>query len=90
MNQPIIKLPVKHKPGRAAYRALKRELYSLDLGNADIAAALNRSLCYVAERQSGKAAYDTLEGYKILDLIEKPDCDYHVYFPRNPFEKEDT
>ena len=73
--------------GRGAYKALKMELARLAYNARDLAEVLDRSLPYVQVRMRGADVFDLLEAYKILELLNLPDSQLPVIFPRDPWEE---
>lgn len=60
---------------------LRGALVAADITERLLARKLLRGVTYVSNRMSGKEPWALDECYKILDLINAPHDQLHIYFP---------
>lgn len=64
-----------------AMKALRVEMFSKGVTQADIADKIKRSVQYVSERMTGKKSFPIAYCYKILDLLQCEPSDIFRLFP---------
>lgn len=64
------------------FSVLRAKLKEKDIDNEYLAKQLNRSTAYISSRLNAKGAWTQDEQYAILDILNLPDNDLPVLFPR--------
>lgn len=65
------------------YTELRAEMVRADLGQEDVANALNVSRSHISLLMIGRAQWRADQMYKVLDLLDLPDEDLGRLFPRD-------
>ena len=72
------------------YAKLRGALKSHGIEQIDVAEALERSVCYVSHRYTGREPWKQDEMYKMMELINEPFERIHEFFPPGGIEKNVT